>query len=71
VSITDIIWVTLVLILITIILITDPKTSSIDVNNNILTNSLNSQRFVRNVTWTLVVTFYFLTLSLSIFDKLG
>ena len=70
-SIIDIIWVTLVLILITIILITDPKTSSIDVNNNILTNSLNSQRFVRNVTWTLVVTFYFLTLSLSIFDKLG
>lgn len=70
-SITDIIWVTLVLILITIILITDPKTSSIDVNNNILTNSLNSQRFVRNVTWILVVAFYFLTLSLSIFEKLS
>ena len=70
-SITDIIWVTLVLILITIILITDPKTSSIDVNNNILTNSLNSQRFVRNVTWILVVAFYLLTLSLSIFEKLS
>jgi len=58
----EIVWVTVVLAIIAIILLTDPKSSNIGINNNIITSNLDSQRFVRNLTWVLVGTFYFLTI---------
>jgi len=61
----EIIWVILVILIFTIILITDPKNSNIGINNNVLTNNLDSQRFVRNLTWGMVITFYFLTIAVN------
>ena len=56
------IWVALVIVIIAIVLITDPKTSNIGINNNIITSNLDSQRFVRNLSWILIGAFYFLTI---------
>ena len=39
-SLLEIIWVTLVIVIIAIILVTDPKTSNIGINNNIITSNL-------------------------------
>ena len=64
-SLLEIIWVALVIVIIAIVLITDPKTSNIGINNNIITSNLDSQRFVRKVTWVLIGTFYFLTIVLN------
>ena len=61
----EIIWVILVVLIFTIILITDPKNSNIGINNNVLTNNLDSQRFVRNLTWVMVISFYFLTIAVN------
>ena len=56
-SLLEIVWVTLVIVIIAIILVTDPKTSNIGINNNIITSNLDSQRFVRKLSWILIGTF--------------
>ena len=61
-SLLEIIWVALVIVIIAIVLITDPKTSNIGINNNIITNNLDSQRFFRKLSWILIGTFYVLTI---------
>ena len=61
----EIVWVALVITIIVIILLTDPKTSNIGINNNIITTNLDSQRFVRKLSWILIGTFYFLTILLN------
>ena len=64
-SLLEIVWVTLVIVIIAIILVTDPKTSNIGINNNIITSNLDSQRFVRKLSWVLIGTFYLLTIVLD------
>lgn len=64
-SLLEIIWVTLVILIIGIILITDPKTSNIGINNNIITSNLDSQKFVRKLSWVFIGAFYFLTILIN------
>ena len=61
----EIIWVILVILIIIVILITDPKNSKIGINSTVIANNLDSQRFIRNFTWCMVVTFYFLTIYIN------
>jgi protein translocase SecG subunit len=61
----EIIWVILVILIIIVILITDPKNSKIGINSTVIANNLDSQRFIRNFTWFMVVTFYFLTIYIN------
>jgi len=53
------IWFTIVLIVIAIVLLTDPKTSIAG------TEQTQSTSFLRTITWLLIATFYTTTLLLS------
>jgi protein translocase SecG subunit len=57
-------WIITSLLIIGIILATDPKSSTRGSNNlTMLFSSVSeSQQFVRNLTWALISTFYILTL---------
>ena len=53
------IWFTIVLIVIAIVLLTDPKTSIAG------TEQTQGNNFLRTITWLLIATFYTTTLLLS------
>jgi protein translocase SecG subunit len=63
------IWFAIILILVTIILSTDPKTSIVGAQKNqidmLFSSASDSQTFFRRMTWALVATFYTTTLLIS------
>lgn len=65
-KLTESIWVLIGLLLILIILLTDPKSPTAGVGSNELTMLFSSategQKFLRNVAWFLITSFIILTL---------
>lgn len=57
-------WIGISILIVVIILATDPKSSTRGSNNltMLFSSVTESQQFVRNLTWTLISIFYILTL---------
>nr|YP_010393405.1 hypothetical chloroplast RF47 [Gephyrocapsa oceanica]YP_010393625.1 hypothetical chloroplast RF47 [Gephyrocapsa ericsonii]YP_010393735.1 hypothetical chloroplast RF47 [Gephyrocapsa parvula]YP_277353.1 hypothetical chloroplast RF47 [Emiliania huxleyi]AAX13852.1 hypothetical chloroplast RF47 [Emiliania huxleyi]AEI29514.1 hypothetical chloroplast RF47 [Emiliania huxleyi]UPY82414.1 hypothetical chloroplast RF47 [Emiliania huxleyi]UPY82744.1 hypothetical chloroplast RF47 [Emiliania huxleyi]UP len=68
-SIYENVWILISLVIIVLILSTDPKSSTNSIGNNNITLMFSSisesQKFIRNFSWILIVAFYFLTVLLS------
>nr|YP_009550158.1 Ycf47 [Tisochrysis lutea]YP_009873549.1 hypothetical chloroplast RF47 [Isochrysis galbana]AUM82466.1 Ycf47 [Tisochrysis lutea]QKW88432.1 hypothetical chloroplast RF47 [Isochrysis galbana] len=71
-SIYENIWIVTSLLIIIIILSTDPKSSTSNIGDNTISfmfsSITESQKFLRNFSWFLIVTFYFLTVLINYFN---
>ena len=68
-NITQNLWIFISLLIIFLILVTDPKSSSRGFGSNELSMLFSSvtegQKFIRNLTWGLIVSFIILTLVIN------
>ena len=66
------VWIVISIAIISIILLTDPKTSTSGAWGNqfsaVFTSASDSQKFIKQLNWVLIAAFFLITVSLSYFS---